>query len=58
MTNDLGKPNKSMDEELIGMLEREMLEAAEKLEFEQAAKLRDKINELKDMPEIKKVISG
>jgi excinuclease ABC subunit B len=37
-------------EELIGMLEQEMLEAAQKLEFERAADLRDKIDELKDMP--------
>ena len=37
-------------EELIGILEKEMIEAAEKLEFERAAELRDKINELKDMP--------
>ena len=34
--------------ELIAMLEKEMLQAAEQLEFEQAAKLRDRIQELKD----------
>ena len=34
--------------ELIAMLEKEMLHAAEELEFEQAAKLRDRIQELKD----------
>lgn len=34
--------------ELIAMLEKEMLQAAEELEFEQAAKLRDRIQELKD----------
>ncbi len=38
--------------ELIGMLEREMLEAAEALEFERAAKLRDRIKELNDLPEL------
>ena len=38
--------------ELIAMLEKEMLEAAEGLEFERAAKLRDRIKELKGMPEL------
>jgi excinuclease ABC subunit B len=38
-------------EELIGRLEREMLEAAKGLEFERAADLRDQIAELKAMPE-------
>ncbi|MBI1824845.1 MAG: excinuclease ABC subunit UvrB [Planctomycetes bacterium] len=33
--------------ELIAMLEKEMLEAAESLEFERAARLRDRIKELK-----------
>ncbi|MHC5111340.1 MAG: excinuclease ABC subunit UvrB [Planctomycetota bacterium] len=33
--------------ELVGMLEKEMLQAAEALEFEKAARLRDRINELK-----------
>ena len=37
--------------ELIAALEREMLEAAEALEFERAARLRDRIQELKDLPE-------
>ncbi len=36
--------------EFIAALEKEMLEAAEALEFERAAKLRDKIQELKDVP--------
>jgi len=36
--------------ELIKMLESEMLAAAEALEFEKAARLRDRINEIKDMP--------
>ena len=39
--------------ELIQMLEQEMLEAAQNLEFERAAQLRDKVNELKGAPEIK-----
>jgi excinuclease ABC subunit B len=40
-------------QELIAILEKEMLEAAERLEFEQAAKLRDQIKELQDAPEVK-----
>ncbi|MCG3179266.1 MAG: UvrABC system protein B [Phycisphaerae bacterium] len=39
-------------EELIAMLEAEMLAAAEALEFEKAARLRDRIQELKDVPEL------
>ena len=38
--------------ELIQQLEREMLEAAENLEFEKAAELRDRLAEVKQMPEI------
>ncbi len=38
--------------ELINLLEKEMLEAAEALEFEKAARLRDRIIELKDTPEL------
>ena len=38
--------------ELIASLEREMLEAAEALEFEKAAHFRDRIKELKDAPEL------
>lgn len=38
--------------ELLAELEKEMLAAAEALEFEKAAKLRDQIQQLKDMPEI------
>ena len=38
--------------ELITELEKAMLVAAESLEFEKAAKLRDQIQELKDMPDI------
>ncbi len=37
-------------EEMLGMLEKEMLEAAEALEFERAAQLRDRIAKLKDAP--------
>ena len=39
--------------ELIRMLEEEMLEAAKNLEFERAAQLRDKLNEIKGAPVIK-----
>jgi excinuclease ABC subunit B len=39
--------------ELIRLLEEEMLEAAKNLEFERAAQLRDKVNELKGMPVIR-----
>ena len=36
--------------QLITLLEDEMLQAAQNLEFERAAQLRDKVNELKGMP--------
>ncbi|MBN1437538.1 MAG: excinuclease ABC subunit UvrB [Sedimentisphaerales bacterium] len=39
-------------EELIMILEKEMLEAAEALEFEKAAALRDQIEEIKTAPEL------
>jgi excinuclease ABC subunit B len=39
--------------ELVKLLEEEMLEAARNLEFERAAQLRDKINEIKGAPVIK-----
>ena len=39
--------------ELIRLLEEEMLEAARNLEFERAAQLRDKVNEIKGAPTIK-----
>ena len=45
-------------EELIGILEQEMIEAAEQLDFERAAELRDKINELKDMPFMQESTKG
>ncbi len=38
--------------ELAGQLEREMLDAAESLDFEKAAFLRDQLRELKDLPEL------
>jgi excinuclease ABC subunit B len=40
-------------DELITTLEKEMLEAAEALDFEKAAALRDHIEELKQSPEVK-----
>ena len=39
--------------ELVKLLEEEMLQAAQNLEFERAAQLRDKINELRGAPVIK-----
>jgi len=39
--------------EIVKLLEEEMLESARNLEFERAAQLRDKINELKGSPVIK-----
>src|SRR4051794_15897238 len=39
--------------ELIKLLEDEMLQAAQNLEFERAAQLRDKINEIKGAPTIR-----
>jgi excinuclease ABC subunit B len=39
--------------ELLRLLEQEMLEAAANLEFERAAQLRDKINEIKGAPTIR-----
>jgi excinuclease ABC subunit B len=39
--------------EIVKLLEEEMLEAAKNLEFERAAQLRDKINEMKGAPVIK-----
>ena len=40
--------------ESIGDLEKEMFEAAEALDFERAARLRDRIKELKDSPMLSK----
>ncbi len=39
--------------EIVRLLEEEMLEAAKNLEFERAAQLRDKINEVKGLPTIR-----
>jgi len=41
--------------ELIRMLEEEMLQAAEKLDFERAAMLRDRLRELESAPTLEKV---
>jgi len=38
--------------EIAAQLEKEMLEAAEKLDFERAAYLRDQLKELKELPQI------
>jgi excinuclease ABC subunit B len=38
--------------ELAAEIEREMLEAAEALDFERAATLRDQLRELKELPEL------
>jgi excinuclease ABC subunit B len=38
--------------ELASQLEKEMLEAAESLDFERAAMLRDQLRELRDLPEL------
>ncbi|CAA9377091.1 MAG: Excinuclease ABC subunit B, partial [uncultured Phycisphaerae bacterium] len=38
--------------EILRLLEEEMLEAAKNLEFERAAQLRDKLNEIKGAPRI------
>jgi len=40
-------------DELIAELEKEMLQAAEELDFEKAAALRDHVKELKESPELK-----
>ncbi|MCX5632690.1 MAG: excinuclease ABC subunit UvrB [Phycisphaerae bacterium] len=40
--------------EIAAQIEKEMLEAAEKLDFERAAFLRDQLKELKELPEIGK----
>jgi excinuclease ABC subunit B len=45
---------KQLDQtEIIRLLEEEMIEAARNLEFERAAQLRDKVNEMKGAPTIK-----
>jgi excinuclease ABC subunit B len=44
--------------ELAGQIEKEMLEAAEALDFERAAFLRDQLRELKELPEFVLIDSG
>ncbi|HBG77564.1 MAG TPA: excinuclease ABC subunit B [Phycisphaerales bacterium] len=39
--------------EIVAQLEKEMLDAAEKLDFEKAAFLRDQLKELKELPQIR-----
>jgi excinuclease ABC subunit B len=39
--------------EMTAMIEKEMLTAAKELDFEKAAILRDQLQELKDIPELK-----
>jgi len=52
----VGEPEQELDrEQLLATLEEEMLDAAKSLEFEKAAKLRDRIQELKDAPDLGKV---
>jgi excinuclease UvrABC nuclease subunit len=41
-------------DELVTILEKEMMEAAEQLEFEKAARLRDQLNDLKTRSSIRK----
>jgi excinuclease ABC subunit B len=38
--------------ELLAELEKQMLGAAERLEFEEAARLRDRVRQIKEMPEL------
>jgi excinuclease ABC subunit B len=44
--------------ELVSRIEQEMLEAAEAMDFERAAFLRDQLKELKDMPELISISRG
>ena len=44
--------------ELINMLEKEMLEAAEQLDFERAAMLRDRLKELQSAPTLETIAAG
>ena len=44
--------------ELMAELEKEMLAAAEALEFEKAARLRDQIQQIKDMPDMESTPKG
>ncbi|GAI35266.1 unnamed protein product, partial [marine sediment metagenome] len=44
--------------ELASQIEKEMLEAAQALDFERAAFLRDQLRELKELPEFVLIDSG
>ena len=46
------EPDEFEKVELVGEIEKEMLEAAESLDFERAAFLRDRLKELKELPEL------
>jgi excinuclease ABC subunit B len=46
------EPDEFEKVELTGQIEKEMLEAAESLDFERAAFLRDRLKELKELPEL------
>ncbi|MGI9015240.1 MAG: excinuclease ABC subunit UvrB [Phycisphaerales bacterium] len=45
-------------DDLIAELERDMFQAAERLEFEKAARLRDQLREVKDSPAIDRIMLG
>ncbi|MCX5650263.1 MAG: UvrB/UvrC motif-containing protein, partial [Planctomycetota bacterium] len=50
-TDDGADDENALDrEELLGQMQAEMMEAAERLEFEKAARLRDEIGKLKSLP--------
>ena len=46
------EPDEFEKVELAGAIEKEMLEAATALDFERAAMLRDRLRELKELPEL------
>jgi excinuclease ABC subunit B len=46
------EPDEFEKVELVGEIEKEMLEAAQELDFERAAYLRDKLKELKELPQL------
>jgi excinuclease ABC subunit B len=46
------EPDEFEKVELAGQIEKEMLEAAESLDFERATYLRDRLKELKELPEL------
>ncbi len=50
--------NQMDNTEIIKLLEEEMLQAAQNLEFERAAQLRDKVNEMKGMPTMRSGIGA